>query len=247
MSTNTHESRLLVFTLGPIGECHRRRLLPARLAHVERSLHRRGLETALAAGRANGCALEVSSPHLLGLGSGVHLADQPGRSFGERFRRAVRAAHSRSRGPLLVVGSDVPGLTGGHLAQALEELGDDPNRVVVGPSPDGGFYLLATHRPLDAELARVRWCTRRTLGSLLEALRASGFEVCLLEPLSDLDRPGDLWSWLASEAARLVAWRDVTDPLRRLLAVIRRPDAPETVGQPCAWASLALATRGPPV
>ena len=210
---------LLVFTLSPARECARRKLLPARLVHLERALHRRNLEAALAAGRDNGCRLEVSSPGRLELDADVRQTPQRGRSFGPRFRAALRACHARAKGgPVLVVGSDVPGLSGDHVASALARLGDDPGRVVVGPSPDGGFYLLASHRPLDRQLARVHWCRGDTLDTLLAALRSDGFEVTLLEPLRDLDRARDLARWLAAEAASSRRWRSFAGRLLRTLA-----------------------------
>lgn len=238
---------LLVFTLSPARECARRKLLPARLAHLERALHRRNLDAALAAGRANGCRLELSSPKGLELDPDVRQAPQRGRSFGQRFRTALRACHARARGgPVLVVGSDVPGLTDEHVASALERLGDERDRVVVGPSPDGGFYLLASHRPLDRQLARVRWCRGDTLDTLLAALRSDGFEVTLLAPLCDLDRARDLARWLAVEAALSCRWRSFAGRLLRSLARLVRPPLPSIVGHASAGHRFAFAGRAPP-
>ncbi len=236
---------LLVFTLGPAGESVRRRLLPGRLVEEERALHRRNLETALDAGRANGCRLEVSSPEALPVDPDVDRVAQHGRTFGERFRFAVRGAQQRAPGPLVVIGSDVPELTGQHVAEALEQLGDDRDRVVVGPSPDGGFYLLATNRPLDAELAQVRWCSSEALASLLSALGESGLEVSLLEPLRDLDRTRDLMSWLAA-ACDSPQWSSWAARLRRLLTLLARPTSPAILGLPLKTCRPAFAGRAPP-
>lgn len=240
------EPTLLVFTLSPAGESARRRLLPKRFGHLERMLHRRSLDAALSAGRTNRCRLEVSSPHPVALDPDVELVGQSGRAFGERFRDAVRAARGRAEGPLLVVGSDAPGLTGGHVTQALERLGEDRGRVVVGPSLDGGFYLLATNRPLDAELAHVRWCSRDTLRTLLAALHASGLEVSMLEPLRDLDRVRDLMAWLATEARFSPSWRSYASTLYRLFARLRRPPMPPSVGCVAIGHRPAFAGRAPP-
>lgn len=235
---------LLVFTLSPARECARRRLLPPRLTHLERALHRRGLNAALAAGHANGCRLEVSSPDSLELDADVRQTPQRGRSFGDRLRQAARSCHARAHGPVLVVGSDVPGLSATHVAQALDRLGDDRDRVVVGPSPDGGFYLLASHRSLDQQLARVRWCRSDTLATLLEALRADGFDVSLLEPLGDLDRTRDLMSWLALVAEG--RWRRFALRLFRSLARLVRPPLVSAVGPVVSGHRPAFAGRAPP-
>ncbi len=241
------EPSLLVFTLSPAGECSRRRLLPARLAHMEHAFHRRNLEVALSAGRANDCRLEVSSPRALAVDRDVHQVGQRGGTFGERFRAAIRGAAARAEGPLLVVGSDAPGLGRKHLSEALERLGDDSRRVVIGPSPDGGFYLLATNRPLDAELARVRWCSHDTLATLIVALQRSGLGVSLLEPLRDLDHPCDLMTWIAGEARSSLRWQRYASLLRRLLLQLARPDLPTRVGHGAPGFDLAFAGRAPPL
>jgi hypothetical protein len=90
--------------------------------------------------------------------------------------------------------------------------------VVLGPSPDGGFYLLACRRPVDGLAAGTRWRRRDTLRGLIRSLRAAGRPVALLDPLSDLDRRADLEIWLASGAHLPVA-----RSLEPLLASRRRP------------------------
>ncbi len=226
---------LLVFTLGADRERARRRLLPSRLGRVELDLHRRGLEAALEAGREAGCRVEIAAPEPLPLGPvlgrEVRQWRQRGGSFGERLRRAMASAEERADGkPLIAVGSDVPGLEARHLRQALEELGEDGRRVVVGPSPDGGFYLLAARRPLAPLLAGVRWRRRDTLQSLIAALYAAGCTVCLLPPLADLDHRADLERWLATGRPAAVRWQRLWRLLRRLLAELRRPAAPVALG-----------------
>jgi hypothetical protein len=222
---------LLVFTLGAARDAERRRLLPARLRPLEVGVHEACLEAALDAGRACGCRLEVCSPARLDLPEDVLSTSQEGSGFGPRLERALGDAFERSEGPVLVVGTDVPGLGARHLARALESLAADPDRVVLGPSPDGGFYLLAASRPIScldtgSLGTAVRWCRPDTLRSLVRALRAAGRPVTLLDPLEDLDRPADLERWLAAsrgQASREIRWRALVSLLRRALAAARRP------------------------
>jgi hypothetical protein len=238
---------LLVFTLGAAAEVDRRRLLPARFRAVEARFRRACLDTALSAGRGSGCRLEVSSPRPLGLPADVFPAPQQGAHFGARLDRAMRAALGRRAGPVVVVGSDVPGLTSDLIDQALAVLRDRPEAVVLGPSPDGGFYLLATRTPVDGLAEDVRWCSRATLESLCTALRAAGRPVVLLAPRSDLDEPADLERWLARGTAEtapsIAAWRPI---LRRLLAECRRVHPPSALAPPPGSAIAAVAVRGPP-
>lgn len=234
---------LLVFTLDAAGEQGRRHLLPGRLGSWELALYRNCLLAALAAGRANGCDLEVCAPRRMTLASDVAQFTQEGRGFGARLRRAVARRWPSAARPLVVVGADVPELAPRHVADALGRLAERPDRLVVGPSPDGGFYLLAAAFPVDELLAEVRWLHSDTLASLLTAARARGIEVSLLAPLADLDRAADLDGWLARGAAALFPW------LRSLVALLgrlRRPPLPLTLGRPLlAWLTIVPA-RGPP-
>lgn len=238
-----HAPTLLVFTLGAARESARRALLPPRLRGLEVGLRRGCLDTALEAGRARGYRLEVCSPSPLALPPDVFNAPQTGSDFGSRLEQAMLEAFERGSGPLLVVGTDVPGLAAGHLARALTLLQDDPDRVVLGPSPDGGFYLLASSRPIPGLATAARWCRRDTLRSLLRTLRALGRPVTLLDPQEDLDRPADLERWLARADGR---WRSVAGLLRQALAVLRKPqDVPPT--RPLPVFATHLAGRSPPV
>ena len=244
---------LLVFTLGAFGDRARRPLVPARLAGAEVELRRSCFEAALAAGREAGCRLAVCSPRPLtcaapGVDSGdsVHL-EQRGSGFGGRFERALAAAFDLAAGaPVVAVGSDAPGLTADHVRAALDRLVAEPDRVVAGPSPDGGFYLLAAARPVAGLAAGVRWCRRDALASLRRLLADQGRELALLARLADLDRPVDLDRWLARGIGGRSAWRRRVRALLTLLARLRLPPAPARLGRPRLAFAAVAAGRGPP-
>lgn len=252
MHPPTPQPKLLVFTLGPEAESRRRRLVPEALRSAEIDLRRQCLERILEAGRQAGYRLEISSPidpetrrdRLR------HVPQREG-SFGVRLRRALDDSLRDGSGPVVVVGTDVPDLSAGHLARALDALGNDPDRVVVGPSPDGGFYLLATHRPIEGLDSAVSWCCAATLRTLLDTLAAAGRPVVLLEPLTDLDGPADLERWLArsrrsSRSPLGRRWRTVLTPILRLLALRRRPWADDDTPRLFPGFLAPVPARGPP-
>jgi glycosyltransferase A (GT-A) superfamily protein (DUF2064 family) len=162
--------------------------------------------------------------------------------------RAAFAGFPAGAGPLLVVGTDVPGLAASHLARALALLDEDADRVVLGPSPDGGFYLLAARRPIDQLATATRWCRRDTLRGLLRTLAEAGRPVTLLAPLADLDRPADLDRWLSRARPRTTTahWQALTGLLQRALAGLRRPLALPRQLAPRLVFAPRLAGRAPP-
>lgn len=237
---------LLVFTLGAAREALRHPLLPSRHRDAELRLRRACLEATLEAGRRAGCRLEISSPSRLDVAEDVYWCRQPGATFGERLRQAIGAAFTRSKGPLIVVGADVPGLTPQHLQAALSQLDRDADTIVLGPSLDGGFYLLAAARPIDDALRSVAWCGRETRRSLTSALRSRGRGVHLLERLTDLDTPGDLDKWLRSADARTPVWAAWAQRVRQVLAALKAPCLDGRRLRPSVEAPLYRPSRAPP-
>lgn len=237
---------LLVFTLGAEGDRARSRLLPERLGTVETAFHRACLESALAAGRAADCRIAVASELDLPMPQGVERIAQRGKSFGERLRNAVADAERRADGPLLVVGTDVPDLRACHLKAALGRLDACPEQVVIGPSTDGGFYLLAARAPVAELLADVRWCRHDTLRTLVSALDQVGRSAAYLDPLSDLDHRRDLERWIAQTRGRGPLGPIVAE-LRRVLAALRRPLLPRRLAIPQTLLAAPCGGRAPPL
>jgi 2-phospho-L-lactate guanylyltransferase (CobY/MobA/RfbA family) len=237
---------LLVFSRGASAESARRRLLPGRIRHLEDEAHRELLEAALDAGRDAGCALAISSPRPVDRLEIEHLP-QTGADFGARLENAVDLAFARGPEVLLVAAADVPGLTSEHIGQAVASLREDPERVVLGPSPDGGLYLIAMARPIPGLADAARWCRRATRRELERSLRLAGREVVRLAPLADLDRPADLAGWLKRGTAGSIPLR-----LARLAGILRRalvallPGAPLDLGRVLAGVAPRSVGRAPP-
>lgn len=94
-------------------------------------------------------------------------------------------------GPVVVVGSDIPGLTAEHIASAFQALGE--NDVVFGPATDGGYWLVGMKRRprLLDPFADVRWSSEHALADTLANL-PDGTRVGFVETLSDVDEAEDL-------------------------------------------------------
>jgi rSAM/selenodomain-associated transferase 1 len=93
-------------------------------------------------------------------------------------------------GPVVIVGSDVPGITPAAIARAFRRLGN--HDWVLGPARDGGYWLIgARRRPvLRLPFQGVRWGSPHARADTLANLQ--GHKVALLEPLDDVDTDTDL-------------------------------------------------------
>jgi glycosyltransferase A (GT-A) superfamily protein (DUF2064 family) len=88
------------------------------------------------------------------------------------------------------LGADSPGLPTSRLVAARGALAEVD--AAVGPSSDGGFYLLAVRRLPRGTLAGVPWSHPDTARRTVEALGAAGLSARVLEGWFDVDEPGDL-------------------------------------------------------
>lgn len=124
---------------------------------------------------------------------GLPVIAQQGGDIGVRM---VAAMAAMPPGRVVLVGSDIPGLTRRHIGAAFRALRQ--HDVVFGPAQDGGFWLVglaagARALPLFAD---VRWSSARTLADAVAGL-PPGTRVALLERLSDIDDGADLARWRA--------------------------------------------------
>jgi len=79
------------------------------------------------------------------LPSGVRLIPQGRGGLGQRMARLFhRIPPGLPPGPAVIIGSDIPGITPDHIAQAFRDLGRAP--ATLGPAPDGGYWLIGLRR-----------------------------------------------------------------------------------------------------
>jgi hypothetical protein len=110
--------------------------------------------------------------------------------LGARMRRPL--ARATPTAPVLVVGSDLPELTAGHVETALAALGAGRHDLVFAPALDGGFWLVGARRPPPDQLfAEVRWSGPHALADSLRSVDGAATVLTALE-LADVDRGADL-------------------------------------------------------
>ena len=116
---------------------------------------------------------------------GAPRRPQGGGDLGHRLERVLAGA-TQAR-PVLVVGSDVPRLTARAVQDALDRLAEVD--VVLGPSPDGGYWAIGASRPPPAGwLDGVRWSSPNALEDTLGRAVAAGLEAAVLDLwLEDVD------------------------------------------------------------
>jgi uncharacterized protein len=90
----------------------------------------------------------------------------------------------------IALGADTPALTAGHLASALDAI--RTHDAVLGPTRDGGFYLLALRRCPAGLFDSLPWSQPDTLEVFRRRLDEHAFTVAEIETLFDIDTADDL-------------------------------------------------------
>jgi glycosyltransferase A (GT-A) superfamily protein (DUF2064 family) len=132
------------------------------------------------------------------VGPGPALFPQNGDGIAGRLSDAAARVFSRHDGPLLIVWPDLPRMRREAADAALTDLGSGCD-VVLGPSVDGGFYLIGIARPLPRlfGLPEQAWRSPDVMAIGLAAAREAGLEIGILRVERALHRPDDVRAALA--------------------------------------------------
>ncbi|MFL6449563.1 MAG: TIGR04282 family arsenosugar biosynthesis glycosyltransferase [Bryobacteraceae bacterium] len=90
----------------------------------------------------------------------------------------------------IAVGADTPLLTAGDLTDAMEQL--ELGNAVLGPSDDGGFYLLGLRSCPSGALAGIPWSCARTCEITENRLGSCGMSVARVRSGFDVDTMADI-------------------------------------------------------
>jgi len=122
--------------------------------------------------------------------SGLPCRNQVGADLGERMENAFRLLWSEGYTNLVLIGADAPTLPVAFIQEAFRRLESDP--IVLGPSTDGGYYLIALREPIEGLFKGVSWGTEQVLGETLAIVNQKEAGCTLLPFWYDVDRPRDL-------------------------------------------------------
>ena len=110
--------------------------------------------------------------------------------LGERMQDAFRTGFAQGYKKICIIGSDCYELTSEIIQAAYQDL--DAHDIVVGPSLDGGYYLLGM-KELHPELFQDKhWSTSSVLKDTITDLTQKRLRWTALPELNDVDEEGDL-------------------------------------------------------
>jgi len=126
------------------------------------------------------------------LPNGFRLFAQRGETLGERLVNAAAELLDEGFHSVCLINSDSPTLPGEILTTAASLLAQNGDRVVLGPSQDGGYYLVGLKRPHRYLFERIAWSTADVLAHTMERAAEINLPVDLLPTWYDVDEAATL-------------------------------------------------------
>jgi rSAM/selenodomain-associated transferase 1 len=112
---------------------------------------------------------------------------QRGDAFGERLLAAAEDILACGYGSVCLIDSDSPTLPATALHQAVTELSKPGDRIVLGGSDDGGYYLIGLKLPHPAPFTSITWSTGTVYAETVERIHEAGIELVELPTWYDVD------------------------------------------------------------
>ncbi|WP_298766287.1 DUF2064 domain-containing protein [uncultured Polaribacter sp.] len=118
--------------------------------------------------------------------------NQVGGTFAERFSNAIETLFTKGFSNIIAIGNDTPHLKTHHLINTLQQL--EKNQLVLGPSKDGGFYLMGIQKESfnKKTFLNLPWQTRFLNSCIAKISSSKNLKIKFLEILNDLDSEEDI-------------------------------------------------------
>jgi uncharacterized protein len=118
------------------------------------------------------------------------LIPQQGADLGERLENSFRVLFQRGYDRVAAVSTDSPDLPTEYLQEAFSRL--EEARVVLGPCPDGGYYLIGLSSLIPELFRDMPWSTDRVIPETDARVRRMGLTLSYLPEWHDVDTGADL-------------------------------------------------------
>lgn len=115
---------------------------------------------------------------------------QEGKDLGQRMLNAFKQGFEAGYESICIIGSDCFELTADMINKAFSEL--KRHEIVIGPSMDGGYYLLGMNKLHEVLFVDKDWSTQTVMMDTVKDIEKNKLHAKLLGVLSDVDKEEDL-------------------------------------------------------
>jgi len=144
----------------------------------------------------------------------VSEKEQLGTTFAERYTNALESIFAQDFDNVISIGNDTPQLRSQDILDASQAIKE--TKAVLGPSKDGGFYLLGIHKTFFNRnlFLQFPWQKAQLLNSILRAFDLKNVDTLKLQILQDIDTLEDIQvlkdTFYLSKNIRSILWQIVS-------------------------------------
>ena len=189
---------LIIFAREPEEGKVKTRLLDELSVSVVTKLYRNFAEDVLMLAKKVHCqkrmvyytSSNLNLPFLSKFKNDFTLRKQKGKDLGERMYAAFKESQRQGFEHIVIIGTDCLTLTVGDIENAFQKL--QSHDCVLGPCPDGGYYLIGLNDPIQDLFLNIPWSTPDVLSLTLDRIKLLKKKVFFLEEREDIDTIEDL-------------------------------------------------------
>lgn len=203
MHNKIHETALVIFAREPVEGKVKTRLETALSKEIILSLYKAFvLDVAYLAKHYKNTqkflyydSVEQQPYFLNSLSSDFILIQQKGLTLGQRMRNAFLKSFEDNFKKVVIIGTDCLTITDEDLCKAFAQL--DDYDCVLGPSIDGGYYLIGLKNADRDIFSSVEWGTCKVLNQTLTRIKQNNLTCYLLAEKNDIDTIADLKQFIS--------------------------------------------------
>ncbi len=128
--------------------------------------------------------------YLKRIGRSFRFYRQKGSNLGQKMYNAFKSVEVYGDYKSVIIGSDSPSLPAIFIKNAFEKL--DKNDLVLGPTLDGGYYLIGLKKPCIEIFEGIKWSSSQVLKDTVRNAKKLGKKISILKSWYDIDKPKDV-------------------------------------------------------
>ncbi len=121
----------------------------------------------------------------------IQLCCQSGKNLGEKMAQAFQDLFDKRFHKVVIIGTDSPTLPAKYIIKAFEKL--NKSEIVIGPSADGGYYLIGLKEKVCPVFSSVDWGTSKVLSQTEKLIKENNVSLSLLPVHYDIDTIDNLY------------------------------------------------------
>ncbi len=121
------------------------------------------------------------------------IYSQLGADLGEKMANAFESVFTLGFEKIILIGTDIPDISETILTKSFKVL--DKNEIVIGPSKDGGYYLIGMNKYFNKVFEGINWGNDSVFKNTIEKIELNNLNFETIDKLNDIDVIEDLLNW----------------------------------------------------